>query len=122
MVNAVDRAFPLRPETSALIVVDMQNDFVRVGAPMEVPDARATIGAHKQLLELWREERSPVIYTRFIAGPRPTLMWNWSPQLEPPVCSCWPGFHRFYADVQRDLDCADVIDELHPHPEDAIID
>jgi nicotinamidase-related amidase len=28
-----------------LVVVDMQNDFVRVGAPLEVPEARATIPA-----------------------------------------------------------------------------
>jgi nicotinamidase-related amidase len=107
---------------AALIVVDMQNDFVRVGAPMEVPDARATIPAHQLLLDVWRERRAPIIYTRFIAGPRRTLMWNWSPQLEPPVCSCWPGFRRFYSDVQRELDCADIIDELYPQPEDAVID
>ena len=36
---------------AALVIVDMQNDFVRVGAPLEVPDARKTIGAHQQLLE-----------------------------------------------------------------------
>jgi len=30
--------FQLRPGSSALIVVDMQNDFVRVGAPLEVPE------------------------------------------------------------------------------------
>jgi nicotinamidase-related amidase len=107
---------------AALIVVDMQNDFVRVGAPMEVPDARATIPNHQLLLDAWRERQAPIIYTRFIAGPQRTLMWNWSPQLEPPVCCCWPGFRRFYSDVQRELDCADVIDELYPRPEDAVID
>ncbi|HKW92191.1 MAG TPA: hypothetical protein VJX92_09845 [Methylomirabilota bacterium] len=35
----------------ALVVVDMQNDFVRVGAPLEVPEARMTIPAHLALLE-----------------------------------------------------------------------
>jgi nicotinamidase-related amidase len=114
--------FTLDIRSTALIVVDMQNDFVRVGAPMEVPDARATIATHRTLLDVWREDSAPIIYTRFIAGPRRTLMWNWSPQLEPPVCCCWPGFRRFYPDVQRELDCADVIDELYPHPEDAVID
>jgi nicotinamidase-related amidase len=34
----------------ALLIVDMQNDFVRKGAPMEVPDARATIPQHQELL------------------------------------------------------------------------
>jgi nicotinamidase-related amidase len=115
-------AFALDISHAALIVVDMQNDFVRVGAPMEVPDARATIATHLQLLEVWRQARSPVVYTRFIAGPQRTLMWDWSPQIEPPVCCCWPGFRRFYPDVRRELDCADVIDELYPRPEDAVID
>src|SRR5439155_7924564 len=35
----------------ALLVVDMQNDFVRVGAALEVADARATIPANKALIE-----------------------------------------------------------------------
>ena len=49
-------------------------------------------------------------------------MWNWSPQLEPPVCCCWPGVRRFYADVQEELDCADIIGELYPNPEDTVIE
>ena len=35
--------FALDPGRAALLVVDMQNDFVREGAPQEVPDARTTI-------------------------------------------------------------------------------
>ena len=35
--------FALDPARAALLVVDMQNDFVREGAPQEVPDARTTI-------------------------------------------------------------------------------
>ncbi len=60
--------FTLDVSRAALIVVDMQNDFVRVGAPMEVPDARATIATHQRLLDTWREHHAPIIYTRFIAG------------------------------------------------------
>ena len=39
---AMAEPFPLEPERQALLVVDLQNDFVREGAPQEVPDARAT--------------------------------------------------------------------------------
>jgi len=39
----------------ALVVVDMQNDFVRAGAPLEVPEARATIPAHRALLAAFRQ-------------------------------------------------------------------
>ena len=69
--------FELRRDSSALIVVDMQNDFVRVGAPLEVPDARETIDVHVELLEWFRARRRPVVFTRFCAGPHPTLMWKW---------------------------------------------
>jgi nicotinamidase-related amidase len=115
-------SFKLDLARTALVIVDMQNDFVRIGAPMEVPDARATIAVHQQLLEVWRQRQAPIIYTKFIAGPKRTLMWNWSPQLEPPVCCCWPGVRRCYADVQEELDCADIIGELYPHPEDTVIE
>ena len=38
-----------RLSAAALVIVDMQNDFVREGAPLEVPDARKTIPAHQRL-------------------------------------------------------------------------
>jgi nicotinamidase-related amidase len=114
--------FELSPESTALVVVDMQNDFVRVGAPLEVPDARATIPAQRRLLEAFRAAGRPVVFTRFIAGPKPTLMWNWSPVIAPPTCACWPGFRRAYADVNGELDCTAVIDELAPLPEEPQIE
>src|SRR4030081_2463557 len=114
MLDAVRIVFQLRPDSTALIVVDMQNDFVRVGAPLEVPDARETIDVHLELLDWFRVRRRPVVFTRFVAGPSPTLMWNWSPQIAPPICCCWPGFQRAYGDVQGERDCVAVIDELAP--------
>lgn len=105
----------------ALLIVDMQNDFVRKGAPMEVPDARATIPQHKRLIAFCRAGDIPIIYTRYLAGPR-SLLWNWSPELEPPVNACRLGFQRYYPDVDRSLDCADVIEEIYPEAEDYIID
>src|SRR3989442_6423103 len=83
----------------ALVVVDMQNDFVRAGAPMEVPEARATIPIIQTLAERFRARQAPVIFTRFVAGPGRTLLWNWSPQCAPPTCACWRGRCRSYADA-----------------------
>jgi nicotinamidase-related amidase len=100
----------------------MQNDFVRVGAPLEVPDARETIDVHLQLLDWFRDRSRPVVFTRFIAGPSPTLMWKWSPQIAPPVCCCWPGFKRAYGDVDGERECVAVIDELTPLPGEAQVD
>ena len=122
MLDAVPIVFQLRPSTSALIVVDMQNDFVRVGAPLEVPDARETIDVHRELLDWFRAQHRPVVFTRFIAGPSRTLMWNWSPQIAPPVCCCWPGFQRAYGDIEGERDCVAVIDELAPLPGEPQVD
>ena len=36
--------------------------------------------------------------------------------------ACHAGHERFYADVHKTLDCAAIIDELTPQPEDLVID
>jgi nicotinamidase-related amidase len=107
---------------TALVVVDMQNDFVRQGAPLEVPDARSTIASHRRLLKYFRDLKGVIVFTRFIAGPRQTLIWNWSSVLAPPTCCCWPGFMRTYGDVEGPRDAAAVIDELEPLPTELQID
>jgi nicotinamidase-related amidase len=104
----------LRSAATALVVVDMQNDFVRRGAPLEVPEARGTIDNHRRLLKCFRDREGVVVFTRFIAGPGRTLIWNWSAALAPPICCCWPGFMRSYGDVEGPRDAAAVIDELAP--------
>jgi nicotinamidase-related amidase len=108
--------FDLGGCSPAFVVVDMQNDFVRVGAPLEVPDARETIGTNRRLLDAFRAAGRPVVFTRFVAGPERTLLWNWSPVIAPPTCCCWPGFRRAYADAEGELDCTAVVDELAPLP------
>lgn len=46
----------------ALLVIDMLNDFVNEGAPLEVPDTRKVIPAIRRELERARREKIPVIY------------------------------------------------------------
>lgn len=121
---SADTAVDFQPKLSraALVVVDMQNDFVREAAPMEVPDARATIPIIQTLASRFRARRLPVIFTRFVAGPERTLLWNWSPQCAPPTCACWRGKHRAYADVTGEPLAFEVVDELRPHPADHVVD
>ena len=106
----------------ALLIVDMQNDFVRVGAPMEVPQARDTISQHQQLIQHFRKSRLPVVYTRFLAGPDRRLLWEFSPKLAPPILACHAGHKRFYTDVHKTLESIGIIDELAPKPEDIVVD
>jgi nicotinamidase-related amidase len=106
----------------ALLIVDMQNDFVRRGAPLEVPDARATLPAHQRLIDAARRRGLPVVYTKFLSHPEYYLLWEWSPQCRPPTKCCWKGHHRYYEDVGRELDCTDVVEEIFPEPGDAIVE
>lgn len=120
--DADRRAFGIVPNRTALVVVDMQNDFVRVGAPQEVPDARATIPTIRSLIDRFHARGRPVIYTRFLAGPHQTLIWTWSPELAPPQRSCWPGVMRPYGDIDGLREGPAVIDELSPTPGDLVVD
>lgn len=106
----------------ALLIVDMQNDFVRAGAPLEVPSARATIPAIRSLIEDFRARGLPVVYTRFLSRDADNLLWLWSPQCHPDTRACWPGFRRRYGDADGLLDCAAVIDELAPEAGDLVVD
>ncbi len=115
-------AFALDPGRMGLLVVDMQNDFVRVGAPQEVPDARTTIPVIASLLDGFRDAGRPVVYTRFTAGPRRTLLWTWSPECGPELRSCWPGEQREYGDADGTREGHAVIDELAPRDGDPVVD
>lgn len=107
---------------SALIIVDMQNDFVRVGAPLEVPAARDTIRNNQALIQAFRKRSLPVIFTKFLSRPHYYLLWDWSPQCAPPTKCCWKGHERTYSDIGGRRQCADIIDELKPLEHDIIIE
>lgn len=49
---------------SAVIVVDMQNDFVKPNGTLVVPDAQGTIVAIQRLLQAARDANVPVAYTQ----------------------------------------------------------
>ena len=114
--------FPLRPESQALVVVDMQNDFLRVGAPQEVAEGRDIIPPISRLIAVFRDQQRPVIYTRFLAGPGRTLMTLWSPECGDAERSCWPGHRRRYADRPHELEGSEVVDEIMPRPDELIVD
>jgi nicotinamidase-related amidase len=52
------------PATTALVVIDMQNDFVKAGGSLVVPDAESTVPAVRRLLELARSTRMRVVYSQ----------------------------------------------------------
>jgi nicotinamidase-related amidase len=54
----------VEPARTALIVVDMQNDFVKEGGSLVVPGAEATIPTIQHLLDLARESGMKVVFTQ----------------------------------------------------------
>lgn len=52
------------PARTALVVVDMQNDFVKEGGTLVVPDAEGTIPEIQQLLSLARDSGIKIVFTQ----------------------------------------------------------
>jgi nicotinamidase-related amidase len=119
-VNAAP--FAVDAAAAALLVVDLQNDFVRDGAPQEVADARATLPAVTALVDACRAAAVPVLFTRYTAGPRATHHAWFSPECAPPTCSCWPGVTRRYRDRHDLLEGHQLVDELTPQPGEVVVD
>lgn len=109
----------------ALLVIDMQNDFVRRGAPMHVPTAQQTVPVIARLIASFRDRGYPIVFTRYVACDAYRHMASrlpWLRLLEAPVHACTPGFLRAYEDVDRLCDSAAMIDEFKPLPGETVID
>jgi nicotinamidase-related amidase len=114
--------FPIDPGVAALLVVDLQNDFVREGAPQEVADARATLAPVATLRAAMRAAGRPVVFTRYTAGPGVTHLAWFSPECGPRLRSCWPGVSRTYLDRDEPMPGHHVVDELTPEPGEMTVD
>lgn len=53
-----------RPESTALLIIDMQNDFVSPGAELATPNGMSIVGSIARLAQACREQGRPVIYTQ----------------------------------------------------------
>jgi nicotinamidase-related amidase len=91
------------PATSALIVVDMQNDFVQDGGTLQVPDAKGTVLAIRQLLELARSSGMKVVFSQDTHN-------DGDPEWE-----IWPEHTR------EGTWGWEIVDELKPRPEEVVI-
>ena len=64
--QTIDRAkapWEIQSKKAALLVIDLQNDFVEEGAILEVPETRKQIPKIKKLIKTCRKPKIPVIYT-----------------------------------------------------------
>jgi ureidoacrylate peracid hydrolase len=114
--------FTLDPKKTALIVVDMQNDFVRRDAPFFLQGCNEAIPNVREILQACRQKQLPVVFLKFTAGPEETLIWTWSKPLHPPDKACWKNHRRFYEEVQKEAEGHDIIEELYPVEGEAIVE
>jgi nicotinamidase-related amidase len=66
---AVEQAVTLPASETALVVVDMQNDFVTAGGTLVVADAAATVPVIQRLLTRTRAAGARVFFTQDTHGP-----------------------------------------------------
>ena len=92
----------ITPETCALLVIDMQNDFVRKGAIMEVAESRAQLPKIAALIEACRARTIPVIYT----------VHETNPQFNPLEIASFP--HLIGGGMRAGTEGIKVVDELAP--------
>ena len=86
-----------------MLIIDMLNDFVLPGAPLEVPAARAIIPSIKKELDKARREEVLVIYLCD------------QHQADDPEFQVWPPH------AVKGTEGAEVVSELKPQPGDYII-
>jgi len=74
---AIEDEVHVDPASTALVVIDMQNDFVKQGGGLLVPDAEATIPAIRCLLKAARASEMCVVYSQDThrAGDREWETW-----------------------------------------------
>lgn len=89
----------------ALVIIDMLNDFVRPGAPLEVPETRTILPALRRRLEQARAQKMPVIHVCDAHAPddREFRRMGWPPH------------------AVRGTEGARIVDELAPLPGEPVI-
>ncbi len=98
----MERAELLAADT-ALLVVDMQNDFVREGGALRVPAAEATVKPIQALLERARKAKVPILFTQDWHAPDDPEFRIWPPHC---VAGTWG---------------AEIISELSPQPREIVV-
>ncbi len=95
-------AVELPAQDSAVIVVDMQNDFVKQGGALVVPDAAATLSSLQRLLTRARSAGVRIAYTQdtHFAGD--------------PEWEIWPRH------CEADTWGWEIVEELAPRPDDLV--
>lgn len=100
------------PASTALLVIDMQNDFVEEGAPLEFPEGRSILPTLQKVLDAARSHGIPVIYPAHVHRPGGADM-GIHRELYPPVAA-----GEALVDGQRG---GEIHAEIAPQPGELVI-
>jgi len=98
-------------ERTALLVIDMQNDFVKEGAILEVPGIRSQIPKIRRLIETCRDLGVPVIYTKQV--------YRADLKVKPLILEMFPLLKK--EGLRDSTEGAEIYGEIEPKPGDIII-
>ncbi len=122
--KAPRKPFILERGKTALVVVDLQNEFVRDGGLIQVKDAKATLDTNKKLIAFFRKSSMPVIYTKMSLHDDWVLPMRMIRFTEPDRIqgkALLPGYRRYFPDVGKELEVTDIVAEVSPKKGDHII-
>jgi len=105
------KPWTINREKTALLVIDMQNDFVKKGAILEVPKIRSQIPKIKRLIETCRKLGVPVIYTKQV--------YRADSKVKPLILEMLPLLEK--KGLREGTEGAEIYSDLKPKPEDIII-
>lgn len=114
--------FTLDGRQAVLVVVDMQNDFVRRSAPFYLKGCNDVIPKEKEVLQACRGVQMPAVFLKFTAGPKETLIWTWSKPIHSEEKACWKDCSRYYEDIQKEAEGHGIIEELYPLEGEATVE
>ena len=99
----------IEPESAALMVIDMQNIFVREGAPLAAPDGAEIVAPINELVAHFRRIGQPVIWTQWAHRPESSNAGR--------SLAFWKGL----APMDPDSDLAAIYPEMDYSEDDILI-
>ena len=121
--EAFERAIPLVPGRTALLVVDMQRAFLEPGEAMEVPPARDVVPRIGELIAIFRDKRLPVVFTRFTySAAAPLLVGELHPEHRPATPGAPVGLGLPSSSCLEGQDNVGIVPDLEPRAGELVID
>lgn len=102
----------LNPQKSALLVIDMQNDFLNPRSPAYTQNAKYIISNLQKLIKTARKHKIPVIYTAHC---------HQNPDIDGGMTAQWWPEIKNRQTLVADSKGAEIIKELAPLPNEKII-